>query len=226
MHLTALLARDNEPRVLVVGHAFRPTENGSAIAMIRVLLLIVGCALLAGAAVRPASASPITYDITFAGADFTDLDLNATGTPVALGRFHITLDTSHTTNDSTAGLTVDFLTVDPFTIGSPIAYDYLADFDILILGGIADGADALLHANDFGFSLRGIAAGTPSYDELLFTDASGDVFRSFTGRVHVSQVAAATLASTPLPAGLPLFISALGGLGFVGWRRRKATRLS
>jgi hypothetical protein len=29
-------------------------------------------------------------------------------------------------------------------------------------------------------------------------------------------------AVTPVPAALPLFISALGGLGFVGWRRRKS----
>jgi hypothetical protein len=29
-------------------------------------------------------------------------------------------------------------------------------------------------------------------------------------------------ATTPLPAALPLFISALGGIGFVGWRRKRA----
>jgi len=31
-----------------------------------------------------------------------------------------------------------------------------------------------------------------------------------------------TPATTPIPATLPLFMSALGGLGFVGWRRRAA----
>jgi hypothetical protein len=30
-----------------------------------------------------------------------------------------------------------------------------------------------------------------------------------------------TVAATPIPAALPLLVSALGGLGFVGWRRRK-----
>jgi hypothetical protein len=30
-------------------------------------------------------------------------------------------------------------------------------------------------------------------------------------------------AVTPIPAALPLFASALGGLGFVGWKRRKRT---
>jgi hypothetical protein len=31
-----------------------------------------------------------------------------------------------------------------------------------------------------------------------------------------------TVAATPLPASLPLLASALGGLGFVGWRRKQA----
>jgi hypothetical protein len=31
-----------------------------------------------------------------------------------------------------------------------------------------------------------------------------------------------SVATTPIPAALPLLVSALGGLGFVGWRRRRA----
>jgi len=34
------------------------------------------------------------------------------------------------------------------------------------------------------------------------------------------------IAATPIPAALPLFVSALGGLGFIGWRRGKPTPLS
>jgi len=30
------------------------------------------------------------------------------------------------------------------------------------------------------------------------------------------------ISNTPIPAALPLFVSALGGLGFVAWRRRQA----
>ena len=30
------------------------------------------------------------------------------------------------------------------------------------------------------------------------------------------------VTATPIPAALPLFVSALGGLGYLGWRRRKA----
>jgi hypothetical protein len=35
-------------------------------------------------------------------------------------------------------------------------------------------------------------------------------------------VTAATTAVTPVPAALPLFVTALAGMGFVGWRRRNA----
>jgi hypothetical protein len=34
-------------------------------------------------------------------------------------------------------------------------------------------------------------------------------------------IGTASVATTPLPAALPLFASALGGLGFFGWKRRK-----
>jgi hypothetical protein len=33
---------------------------------------------------------------------------------------------------------------------------------------------------------------------------------------------ATNVATTPVPAASPLFAAALGGLGFVGWRRKKA----
>jgi hypothetical protein len=38
----------------------------------------------------------------------------------------------------------------------------------------------------------------------------------------MSFTVTSTIAATPIPAALPLFASALGGLGFVGWRRKKA----
>lgn len=37
----------------------------------------------------------------------------------------------------------------------------------------------------------------------------------------VIHLASATISETPIPAALPLFATALGGLGFVGWTRRK-----
>jgi hypothetical protein len=52
---------------------------------------------------------------------------------------------------------------------------------------------------------------------LLFLSASAS-FRVY-GTV---TAAAAAVGATPIPGALPLFASALGGLGFFGWKRRRA----
>jgi hypothetical protein len=41
------------------------------------------------------------------------------------------------------------------------------------------------------------------------------------GRVNFDVAFAPLVAATPIPAALPLFAAALGGLGFIGWRRRQ-----
>jgi hypothetical protein len=50
------------------------------------------------------------------------------------------------------------------------------------------------------------------------------VFDNLGARPYAATLTvAAVVAATPIPAALPLLASALGGLGFVGWRRRKTT---
>jgi hypothetical protein len=59
--------------------------------------------------------------------------------------------------------------------------------------------------------------GTPApIQSFAFLAASGPT--SIAGTLSLS----AAVATTPIPATLPLLMSALGGLGFVGWRRRKS----
>jgi len=63
---------------------------------------------------------------------------------------------------------------------------------------------------------------SPTLLTLSFIGTGSDLL-SFAGTTdlgewYVSQVSA--VATTPIPAALPLFASALTGLGFVGWRRR------
>jgi hypothetical protein len=41
-------------------------------------------------------------------------------------------------------------------------------------------------------------------------------------RDYSATLTVAAVAATPIPAALPLLASALGGLGFVGWRRKRA----
>ena len=66
---------------------------------------------------------------------------------------------------------------------------------------------------------------TASVDELgaLLTFATIGNIDNVHGPV-ISGITVSSVASTPIPAALPLFASALGGLGFVGWRRRKSAR--
>ena len=46
---------------------------------------------------------------------------------------------------------------------------------------------------------------------------------SFGGvNIATSSVTASAVSAVPLPAALPLILSGLGGLGFMGWRRRNA----
>jgi hypothetical protein len=63
---------------------------------------------------------------------------------------------------------------------------------------------------------------------ILSTTASYDVNTSFNGTYSITELGPQGSASaTPLPAALPLFASGLGGLGLLGWRRkRKAAALA
>jgi len=76
--------------------------------------------------------------------------------------------------------------------------------DHIVIGGFVPASPGLfsldLAAGNYVLSLtggRGIYAGT------------------------IAFAAATTVATTPIPAALPLFAAALSGLGFVGWRRKQ-----
>jgi hypothetical protein len=89
----------------------------------------------------------------------------------------------------------------------------------------------------------GYRNGTPIYDTLHTLDATGPTLITFnfidvdlvrfisSGGVdagysgHATQFAVDDLriAVTPIPAALPLFATALAGLGFIGWRRKRAS---
>ena len=55
----------------------------------------------------------------------------------------------------------------------------------------------------------------------LFNAAPGGFQIGFPGIGRPGVGFNGTVTSTPVPAALPLFAAALGGLGFVGWRRRR-----
>jgi hypothetical protein len=71
------------------------------------------------------------------------------------------------------------------------------------------------------------ALGQISYDSGYghFSDGANASTADYAldGRVGSFLVKTTPVAATPIPAALPLFAAALGGLGLVGWRRNQAT---
>jgi hypothetical protein len=78
-------------------------------------------------------------------------------------------------------------------------------------------------ADYFDFSI-GFVFGNPGLFSLDLTP--GDYVLTLTGGRGsydgtLAFAPAAAVATTPIPAALPLFAAALSGLGFVGWRRKQ-----
>jgi hypothetical protein len=166
--------------------------------------------MLAGVA-KPASAS--TYQITFSGADFSS-SVSAP-TPVVLGQIDVSFDPASAGGSFTTGpATLDFLNLNVADVG----YFYNGSADALIIGGTLGGANSVASGTDDFILVIQSFSTTPTYTELLYSTATdpSHQFTSTTGSVHVA------VSATPIPATLPLFVSALGGLGFVGWRKARA----
>jgi hypothetical protein len=77
------------------------------------------------------------------------------------------------------------------------------------------------NTNDFLLYIYNFGSGAPIMHLFSFADSTSFLFTAGSGTATVNAVG--PVATTPIPASLPLFASALGGLGFVGWRRRKAS---
>jgi len=83
--------------------------------------------------------------------------------------------------------------------------------------GLADGTPTYLSAIQVAGVVRGFIVTTSGLPGNItdYSQALGPVPDTWT-KYSITQVAA-----TPVPATLPLLVSALSGIGLVGWRRRK-----
>lgn len=160
----------------------------------------------------------VHHEVTFGASDFTPVLM--AGVPPAnfvLGNLSVTLDpTVNVSNALTA--TLDF--IDPITFSGPLIFTYSVAGDLLTIGGFSSAGGISVGDDDFLLTITGFTSGSPI--ATTFGYSQSGIFNAFLAEDRHAYVVATPVATTPLPAALPLFAAALGGLGFVGWRRRKS----
>jgi hypothetical protein len=188
----------------------------------------------------------VRFGLAFAVAGFAGL---ASGTALASTVYDLDLQSGSTrasgtiTTDSTLGAlaTSDILNwhivldtgAETFTLNGP------SNSEVMIVGDDLTATAAGLFFDFSGtghFILQNPAIGSAK-NYLCFNDSGGNCSLNpslvavhtqtaegtFSIGSGVQQIATVDLTPTPLPPSLLLFLSALGGLGVVGWRRVKAT---
>jgi len=187
------------------------TIGEASLAHVRKLLLAFGClALLIGVG-KPAVAATIDYKLTFSASDFAPL-FGADPVPVGFvsGQFTFSLDP---TQSSSGNAAANFINLPHGTLGY-----ILTGSGVLIVGGTVNGVGGSSSGyDDFSLSVLNFST-TPTFGGFIYGLAAdtNNLFSSNNGSVHVDA------AATPIPGALPLFVSAIGGLGLLGWRRRNA----
>jgi hypothetical protein len=100
-------------------------------------------------------------------------------------------------------------------------------FQLLLDGSVVDQGSVRFTTSDdplraFGF--YGFSDGTFDEVRLQSLRVDGPFNTSLIEGLALDSISIGSVAvsTTPIPAALPLFLSALSGLGFAGWRRRQA----
>jgi hypothetical protein len=186
-----------------------------AVMRISDILAAAVCAVLIGGVTGSAMGSTITYDIKFKATNFGVV--GGSGPPSAIptveGEFQISFDATKDQAETTSGITLDSLNM---PLDSPIGFRYFEGAEFLWIGGTDHGVAGYGGSNDFHLSIVSWKGGHPVFFSFGYATAS-QFFSAGSGTVAVSIV---PVAATPIPGASLLFISALGGLGFFGWRRR------
>ena len=197
-------------------------------------------ALLLGLSAATASAATIQYHVTFGAGNFT-ADPSGPEPPILItGAFDINLDIgANVTASTTSGIYSTSITAlpsfpsgdpFPFQVDSPWSFTYDMANDILVVGGLSHGAGTIQFSsaeNDFYLQLHSFSTATPLMWQLGFAQSRipGTNFYNPAGGApsdgYVFVTAIGPVATTPLPAGLPLLLTALGAMGFAGWRRKR-----
>jgi hypothetical protein len=163
-------------------------------------------ALLACSFVVPAKASTLTYNITFSGGESGTLVLdNLSSAPTG----------TYTGAALTTFLSNSFVSLDAGRFNNQ-------QFNI----GSAQSADITKLAFSSTGALTDIAASIKNSspaDTLVYQTGLNYVFENPAGHILQSGTvsASAAVSATPLPDGLPLFVTGLGLIGLFGWWRKR-----
>jgi hypothetical protein len=135
--------------------------------------------------------------------------------------------------ESSKSGTLGYADLSAFSINIP----FLADYDLAFVGTVPDyvyfGFSTVTH----DFVTANISGPNGNFDSIMSAPYvvfnKGFFVNPIPGYVHeyyTGQIIPATnytitqVSQTPIAGALPLFASALGGLGFFGWRRRDSAR--
>jgi hypothetical protein len=169
---------------------------------------VVAASVLVCCAVNPAISSTIDYTVTFNAPEF--LPGGGPVTPVT-GEFQLSFDLAA---DAAGPVTTNSLNLN---VG-PLEFQYTVGNDQLVVGGPNFGVNGVMNGTDDALlSILHFSNGG-QFGYFAYSLVGYPLYITQLGTVHVSPPPAT--AVTPIPAALPLFVSALSGLAIAGWRRR------
>jgi hypothetical protein len=116
--------------------------------------------------------------------------------------------------------------------GSPVDQDYHLDFRNwnvtfyrdLFLGGSSLELNLFVVDIDRLLSIPPVLIGGNEREYSIFCPAAGGLCATRYYAFDGGEIRTLSVTQTPLPAGLPLLVTALGGLALVGWRRKSLAR--
>jgi hypothetical protein len=199
---------------------------------------ILLAAVLLGWSAAAAPAATISYHVSFAAGNFI-VDPAGPEPPIlVLGSFDIDIDVGVNTptdafslqNTSITALptfpgNLDF----PFQIDTPWSYTYDLANDILFVGGSAHGSQLIQFSpaeNDFYLQIHDFSTAMPLMWQLGFAQSRLDGTQFYNPVGGATQdgfvfVSLNPVSTVPLPAGLPLFLTAMGAMGLAARLRKR-----
>jgi hypothetical protein len=187
--------------------------------MYRLYCLVTATIVALGAVASPTAAATFTSgsisltgigaqfpsvfdDINIAGGSGTFLDAGQLGVNIASGAFVVGVNCNPCTNENPTGSFTE-----SFSVNGSATQNFVIDWSWLSTGP----TDFLaLSINQGVLDIGGYIA-TLHITPMNLSGSGGSVPFSLT----------ADLVATPIPAALPLFASALGAMGLLGWRRKR-----